>query len=225
MKVFFVFFVFLFCLPPIVLGAFDFYLLSLQWPPGYCYQSNSTYNQCKQPFPMSFTIHGLWPQNYSHSLPLPCPQAPPFNLNEVTSDPQLFQNMNALWPNLLRVKNSIFWGNEWTKHGTCTTFTQHDYFQTTCGLALSLNQLLGELQNNGMSPGRSYPLNDYKATIESAYNVTPLIACNRHFQSRAVQMFEIRFCVDPTANDFINCAWTVSKSCGSSSSSPIAFTM
>jgi ribonuclease T2 len=67
----------------------------------------------------------------------------------VTSDPQLLQNMDTLWPNLLG-RNEDFWEHEWTKHGTCTTFSQHDYFQTTCGLALRLGDLRVELQNNGL---------------------------------------------------------------------------
>ena len=57
--------------------------------------------------------------------------------------------MNTFWPNLLG-QNEEFWGHEWTKHGTCTTFAQHDYFQTTCDLAISLGDLRAELQNNGL---------------------------------------------------------------------------
>jgi hypothetical protein len=78
-----------------------------------------------------------------------------------------------------------------------------------------------------MTPGQSYLITDYKATIESTYNITQLIACNTDIRTGAnntIQMFEIRFCVDLTANHFINCIWSVSRSCNSSPTS-IAFPM
>jgi ribonuclease T2 len=57
--------------------------------------------------------------------------------------------MMALWPDL-KGSNFGFWSYEWIKHGTCTTFPPHDYFQTTCGLTLRIGDLLVQLQNNGL---------------------------------------------------------------------------
>ena len=58
--------------------------------------------------------------------------------------------MNRLWPNILAYANDGFWEHEWVDHGTCTTFHQNDYFQTTCDLALRLGDIRHELQNNGL---------------------------------------------------------------------------
>jgi hypothetical protein len=58
--------------------------------------------------------------------------------------------MNTFWPDIINQKNIGFWRLEWKKHGTCTTFSQHDYFQATCDLTSSLGDLRVELQNNGL---------------------------------------------------------------------------
>ncbi|KAK3025698.1 hypothetical protein RJ639_041703 [Escallonia herrerae] len=50
-------------LPPYHESAFDFFKLVQQWPPSFC-----KFQRCAQPIIKTFTIHGLWPDNYTTTL-------------------------------------------------------------------------------------------------------------------------------------------------------------
>jgi ribonuclease I len=53
-------------------GSYDYYTLSQQWPPTFC-QAFTT-NVCKPKYKTlsKFTIHGLWPSNYTGAHPRQC---------------------------------------------------------------------------------------------------------------------------------------------------------
>ena len=55
-------------------AGFDFYVLALSWSPSYCEAAGDDANrqQCEQPRPYGFIVHGLWPQ-FEHGYPEFCP--------------------------------------------------------------------------------------------------------------------------------------------------------
>ena len=107
------------------------YVLAYTWTPGFCI--NQTYPGCSDPesyWLNHFTLHGLWPQYTTTGYPSYCTTEP---YNASIPDIIGLETMVQFWPD---VKYDItsssydsFWEHEWTKHGTCTTLTQYDYFQ------------------------------------------------------------------------------------------------
>jgi len=116
------------------------YVFAYSWTPGFC--NGQSYPGCETSlnyWKQNFTIHGLWPQYITSGYPSTCTTEP--------FDPNIpidigFDYMIERWPDVQYDVNTpaydSFWEHEWTKHGTCSGLSQHDYFTT----ALSLTNLL-----------------------------------------------------------------------------------
>lgn len=108
------------------------YVYAYSWTPGFC--AGQTYPGCKDPlayWSTNFTIHGLWPQYAVNGYPASC-NSEPF---DATIPQQIGEStMVQYWPNVQSDPGSSsytsFWEHEWSKHGTCTTLTQLQYFET-----------------------------------------------------------------------------------------------
>jgi ribonuclease I len=72
----------------------------------------------------NFTIHGLWPENKEF-----CSNEK-FNISLIQD---LQNEMNIKWFSCYG-NNTEFWNHEWSKHGTCTNFTQHQYFEKSLSI-------------------------------------------------------------------------------------------
>src|ERR1700742_255099 len=103
-------------------GEFDFYVLSLSWSPSFCEAASergrsgrSQDAQCGGR-PVSFVVHGLWPQ-YERGFPDYC-QRPA---------PRLDRNIMTSMLDLMPAPGLIF--NEWDKHGTCSGLGERAYFE------------------------------------------------------------------------------------------------
>lgn len=106
------------------------YVFAYSWTPGFCY--NQTYPGCIKPqsyWTQNLTIHGLWPQYITTGYPSSCTTEPfdpnvPYNIG--------WSLMTEKWPDVqyseTDSKYDSFWEHEWTKHGTCSGLSQHDYF-------------------------------------------------------------------------------------------------
>jgi len=70
-----------------------------------------------------WTIHGLWPQ-----WAMDCP-GKKFDVGLLSS---IRSQLNQNWLSCpgMGSTNEAFWEHEWSKHGTCTTYAQLQYFQT-----------------------------------------------------------------------------------------------
>lgn len=98
-------------------GHFDFYVLSLSWSPSYCETAGNRADpaQCRRGKPLSFVIHGLWPQ-YDHGFPQDCSYNPP-RVSDRTINSML---------DIMPSRRLVIY--EWRKHGTCSGLSPDDYF-------------------------------------------------------------------------------------------------
>ena len=97
-------------------GAFDFYVLSLSWSPGFCATGGAekARDQCRRGADVGFTVHGLWPQ-YDHGFPSDCRGAasPPRDALAQTA---------GVYPDERLARY------EWRRHGTCSGLSPTAYF-------------------------------------------------------------------------------------------------
>ncbi|GLT36205.1 hypothetical protein SLA2020_105990 [Shorea laevis] len=130
--------------------SYRYLKLVLQWQPSVC--SKPGVNCSVSPFP-KFTIHGLWPSNYSRSQPSNCNDKP-FNFSRLQWN--LRQDMYENWPDVIRNQSEKFWKHEWDKHGKCSAMTQESYFKFTVITTKDQKyNLLRFLKEEGISPNNS----------------------------------------------------------------------
>src|ERR1700693_4641352 len=103
-------------------GEFDFYVLSLSWSPSFCEEAAERGNSGRSQAqcggrPVSFVVHGLWPQ-YERGFPEYCKRP----------SPRLERNVMTSMLDLMPAPGLIF--NEWDKHGTCSGLAARAYFET-----------------------------------------------------------------------------------------------
>lgn len=84
-----------------------------------------------------FTIHGLWPQYSSTKWPQYCNNSSKLNMDNLQN---LMPQIRKYWLTCSQFNHTEEWflSHEWSKHGTCTPFTQEQYF----GTALALYQMI-----------------------------------------------------------------------------------
>ena len=73
-----------------------------------------------------WTLHGLWPQ-WGES----CTQEK-FDYSEIQD---LADDLKEYWPSC-QGSAQDFWEHEWSKHGTCSGMSQHDFFSTAINLCM-----------------------------------------------------------------------------------------
>lgn len=100
-------------------GEFDFYVLALSWSPSYCESAGERADpmQCqRRGKPLSFVVHGLWPQ-YDRGFPQDCayraPRVPDRLLNEMLD--------------IMPSRGLVI--HQWRKHGTCSGLRAEEYFE------------------------------------------------------------------------------------------------
>ena len=89
--------------------------------------------RCENAKPDSYTIHGLWPQYNETSWPQYCNATEEFDYEVLEP---LYPQLDKNWQSCPEYNHTERWflKHEWLKHGTCTNFTEYQYFST--GLAL-----------------------------------------------------------------------------------------
>jgi len=155
-------------------NSFDYLLLVQQWP---ATQQSTTW----PPGAVldDFTLHGLWPSRIGAnvaSYPCTC-TSEAFSESEV---PASLDEMKAHWPSYTG-QNDVFWGHEWSKHGTCCDTTpgvnsQADFFAS----ALSMRDksgILAAFNTSGIVPGASYSFDKMAQAVKSAIGVNPTMGC------------------------------------------------
>ncbi|XP_038906187.1 ribonuclease MC-like [Benincasa hispida] len=185
-----------------VKAQYDYFQMVQQWPPATC---SGVGVRCRAQPPSMFTIHGLWPSNYS-TAHLVCTGLP-FDPTQIAAiRPQL----NTYWPDVIRGNNQRFWQHEWDAHGTCSDppFNQRQYFQTTLNIRMNHNyDLLAILNAAGLGPTATM-VRQYQAienAIQAATGKIPGLRCNTNAQTGSRQLFEIILCFDKNGVTLIDC--------------------
>jgi ribonuclease T2 len=98
-------------------GQFDFYVLALSWSPSYCDSAGNRADpaQCRSARPLTFIVHGFWPQ-YDRGYPAECS----YNAPRVSE--QTIREVNDFMPSR---RLAIY---QWRKHGTCSGLAPDRYF-------------------------------------------------------------------------------------------------
>ncbi|XP_053211264.1 uncharacterized protein LOC128394915 [Panonychus citri] len=190
--------------------AFDIALLSVQWAPGICANSD---RKCVK-YGNEFTIHGMWPNYADNSYPQFCCYQQ--YLNKGVLDP-IRSKMDAHWRSLYDQDSWSFWIHEWKKHGTCAKFSalvgQFNYFNRTLDLFEEL-KLSSWLSESGIKPSESgVALETVREALRKGFTKRPQIACNGSGSGLPL-MTEIRFCYDPESLKPVDCP-AETKSCRS----------
>ncbi|CAO2185411.1 unnamed protein product [Urochloa humidicola] len=218
---------------------FDYYYLVQQWPGSYC---SSTKQQCCFPDTgkpaADFTIHGLWPQytvcrrdaagdpfdivvdNAARKRcrpgPADCDDGNPLSPWEIRD---LLPDLNRNWPSFSCRNTAMgFWSHEWKKHGTCSGFGQHRYFESTLALKARHN-LTAILAGAGIVPSDSnddaaaaYHLSSVRDAIRDATGFEATVECNRGGGGVA-QLYQVYLCVARDWSGLIDCPEPVNRKC------------
>jgi ribonuclease T2 len=98
-------------------GRFDYYVLSLSWSAGWCALTGDARRdpQCARGRGLSFTLHGLWPQNET-GYPAAC--------HSPARDPS--RSQTAAMADIMG-SPGLAW-HEWKEHGRCSGLSAADYF-------------------------------------------------------------------------------------------------
>ena len=98
-------------------GDFDYYVMSLSWSPNWCAQTGDGRGdpQCDAGRGLSFTLHGLWPQN-EMGYPSYCRTG--------ARDPS--RSDTAAMADIMGGAGLAFY--EWKKHGRCSGLEAKAYF-------------------------------------------------------------------------------------------------
>lgn len=177
--------------------AFDYLLLVQQWPRDF--GQNDDY----------MTLHGLWPSRDGTSGPAstyPCTCT-----NEAFSNATIqpiLPDMQKYWPSL-KGPNAAFWAHEWTKHGTCSTLKQLDFFQTTLD-ARKKYDAYAAMTGAGFVEGQAYGAEAYDAAFHKAYGAAAMLGCDQNNGLR-----EVGFCLSKVPSPMpLDCADSVLQAGG-----------
>ncbi|XP_023547237.1 ribonuclease MC-like [Cucurbita pepo subsp. pepo] len=182
---------------------FEYFQMVQQWPPTFCSGIGVT---CKvQPPQNKFTIHGLWPSNFSNAK-LICSGG---DLQQNKLPHRLSTKLKKYWPNLKCGNDFDFWRYEWRKHGRCSNppLNPNQYLHTTIRMYLNYD-LLGMLNAAGLSPSTTFRQYTYMENVlKNAIGAVPSLRCNVNSQSNEDQLYEIVICFEENSTNLIDCTY------------------
>nr|AMY98981.1 S16-RNase protein [Prunus tenella] len=184
-------------------GFYDYFQFVQQWPPTTC----RIRKKCSKPRPLqNFTIHGLWPSNYSNpTMPSKCLGS---QFKKENLSPKLLLKLKRSWPNVEGGNDTRFWEGGWKKHGTCSeqTLTQMQYFQRSHEMWNSFN-ITEILKNASIVPSATtkWKYSDIATPIKTATKRTPLLRCKRDPATNTELLHEVVFCYGYNAIKQIDC--------------------
>ncbi|KAG6573806.1 ribonuclease MC-like [Cucurbita pepo subsp. pepo] len=185
-------------------AQFELFQMVQQWPPATC----ANFPCAQSPSPTRFTIHGLWPANYTKRY-LVCRGGTKFS-ETIQGFAALEPLLTHHWPNLERPDDIDFWRREWNKHGPCSenVFDQVQYFQTALNIRTNPRyDLLAILKAAKLGPtgntSRQYQV--IKNAIQAATGKKPGLRCNVNKNTKQTQLHEIVLCFHKDGATLIDC--------------------
>nr|QCF59413.1 S23-RNase [Prunus dulcis]QDB64821.1 S23-RNase [Prunus dulcis] len=184
-------------------GSYDYFQFVQQWPPTNCRVRIK--RPCSKPRPLqNFTIHGLWPSNYSNpTKPSNC-NGTKFDARKVS--PKMRIKLKISWPDVESGNDTRFWEGEWNKHGTCSRerLNQMQYFERSHDMWLSYN-ITEILKNASIVPNatQKWSYSDIISPIKAATGSTPLLRCKQ--AKNTLLLHEVVFCYEYDAKKQIDC--------------------
>ncbi|CDP16771.1 unnamed protein product [Coffea canephora] len=198
--------------PLTINSSFQYLTFVQQWPRGYCTVNPANPSRCQRiPLPTVFTIHGLWPGNFTKILQN-CTKTSYTQLQNF----QDWNNRNLRWPDLAKPLPTMqnfqeprfqsFWKHEWKKHGTCSEnmYPEATYFSRTIQLSQRHN-ILNYLATGNIFPGSNPTVSSVNSTIYRAISnhVPDLMCVTPPRQTPA--LVEIGICFTATMTTIIDC--------------------
>lgn len=126
----------------------------------------------------------------------------------------VIDNMNKDWGTLACTSshNEDFWEHEWSKHGTCSGFTQHQYFQSSIDLYNNYD-ITGALSDAGIVPdNRFYSIAKITQAFTALLGFAPQIECNTDTEGNK-QLYQVYICVAKDGKTLIQCPTSIGKPC------------
>ena len=182
-------------------GAFDFYVFTLSWSPGFCDTGGTAKspNQCAAGSGQGFVVHGLWPDN------------------SFGPNPQNCQYGVSIPGGALRLTDGVYPDEglaryEYLKHGTCTGLDPQAYF----GAVKSLRD--GIVVPDILKAPRQQLTFAPNDLIEAFIAANPnLRADNMAIACRNGELVDVRICVSKDLGGFANCPKVSGHTCHASS--------
>lgn len=191
-------------------NSFDYFFFVQQWPGSFCDAAKPCcFPVTGAPGPF-FGIHGLWPNRNDGSYPASCTREE-FDESELSD---VLAHMNKDWGTLACTSshNEDFWEHEWSKHGTCSGFTQHDYFQSSIDLYNNYD-ITGALSSAGIVPDDSfYPIAKITQAFTALLGFAPQIECNTDPEGNK-QLYQVYICVAKDGQTLIRCPAPIRNPC------------
>jgi ribonuclease T2 len=182
-------------------GAFDFYLLTLSWSPGFCDTGGESKSpdQCGVGSGLGFVVHGLWPQ-YVHGYPQDCDA-----------------NARAVSQTALAMTRGVFPDEglaryEWRKHGTCTGLSPEAFFASVKRARDSI--AIPDAFKTARAEQAFSPIEIARAFIaaNSGLRLSAMaIGCARG------ELEDVRLCLSKDLRSFVDCPEVARRTCRSSS--------
>ncbi|XP_027156635.1 ribonuclease S-7-like [Coffea eugenioides] len=204
-----------------VSGQYEFFRLVTFWGPSYC-----RLYQCGRETPVpKFTLHGLWPDNYTRGLYKcggtryrPLKDQRSINARDSYWYDYFLPNPPSATGNW-RIEQG-FWAHEWRDHGTCSenVFSQQSYFNLAKRLMFMYDLKSALFNLNNPIPLPWPRVSDVLSVISKSTRARPELRC-RYYDDPNIQMLvEVVLCFDVLGNQVINCTLPGSVFCGRRSS-------
>ncbi|KAE9529714.1 hypothetical protein AGLY_011810 [Aphis glycines] len=194
--------------PYIQRKEWDILVFSQTWPYTFCHTwtVNSDTHVCNLPANRNqWTIHGIWPSKIGSIGPDFCNNQTAFSLNSLEP---IIPELHNRWTEIKgsktwsKKREGDLWKHEWIKHGTCAKSlsaldSEYKYFKQ--GLDWSKQYVLSDiLEQGGIKPNGSYPVNQIWHTLRTGLGKNPRIDCFYEKGTSTPYIDEVRICFDKT---------------------------
>jgi ribonuclease T2 len=184
-------------LPPAATGAFDYYVMTLSWSPGFCDLGGAEKSprQCALGAGYGFVVHGLWPDNRFGANPENCQPSADVSSADLAA-------ANGLYP------TDSLAAYEYQKHGTCTGLDAAGYF---AAVRYVRDQIAIPSQLQGVRDWRRMPPEAIRqAFIDANANLRPdniAVTCVRG------ELIDVRICISKNLKAFATCRKVAGATC------------